>query len=124
MMNSDDEDDNKRHFVILATSRTREIYDCVSFLFTLWTAIAIPYRLYLVAPFKREHEWSELGYGIMVDYVSDIFFLFNVVLNARFFATTEINEKGKLINITDKGKLFSDYMRSGRLFGDLFTVVP
>ena len=119
MMNEGEEEKNAS-WVVLQSSRAREVYDCVSFLFTLWISIAVPYRLYLVG-LNTDETW---GYGIVVDYASDAFFFFNIILNARFFGTVEINEKGKLVDIVDKQRLFSDYYSSGRLLGDLITVIP
>ena len=125
-MTAEDGGQTKTGFIILATSKTREVYDCMSLFFTAWISLAVPYRLYLVASLpplgiRTNEAW---GYGIVVDYASDVFFVLNIFLNARFFATTDFNERGQLIDIIDKEKLFADYYKSGRLLGDVLTVIP
>jgi CRP-like cAMP-binding protein len=116
--------EEKAKGVILANSLFRVIWDVTLLISTTWSSLAIPYRLYVQSRAEGSPWGDELGFGIFVDYVFDAFCFVNIILNARFFANTEINENGKLTNIVDKELIFGEYWHSGRMTMDVFIAIP
>ena len=112
------------YFVILATSRWRVAWDLLCFLCTAWCTLLVPWRLYDVARIHDSVFTNELGTGIYIDWITDFFFLLNIYLNAKVFAFTDINEQGKKMHITDRNQIWEEYYKTGRLLGDILTVIP
>ncbi|GMH74967.1 hypothetical protein TL16_g06612 [Triparma laevis f. inornata] len=110
--------------VILANGRFREVWDVLCFTCTMWFAIAVPYRLYVVTWEHGSPLTDNFGEAIYMDYLFDVFSITNIILNMRFFAITEINEKGSIINIVDKDAIWEEYALSGRLFMDVVIAMP
>mmetsp|Transcript_18981 Transcript_18981/g.39543 ORF Transcript_18981/g.39543 Transcript_18981/m.39543 type:complete len:2349 (+) Transcript_18981:25-7071(+) len=123
-MMDESEDEEKPRGVILANSLFREIWDVTLLVNTTWASLAIPYRLYVQSRDDGNPWGNELGFGIFVDYVFDVFCIINIILNARYFANTEINEQGKQINIVDRELIFGEYWHSGRMIRDIVIAIP
>jgi len=123
MMNEIDDGGEAPKGVILANSLLREAWDVTILVSTMWMSLVIPYRLYVQARSHGNPWGEELGFGIFVDWIFDVFGLINILLNARYFATTEINENGKQINITDKDMIFYEY-RETRFMMDVTIAIP
>ena len=126
MMNEEDEEvlGAAGKGVILANSTFRKLWDVLCFTGTLWYSIAVPLRLYLVTWETSTPFSDDLGFAIYVDWIYDFFFAVNIVLNIRYFATTEINEKGKVTNIVDRDAIWEEYALSGRMLIDLLIALP
>jgi len=105
MMNENDDDANiimPDHIIILENSPIRQTWDILCFLFTAWNVFSIMYRLFL-CHMKFNDIWTnEPHWWIEIDWVTDFFFLVNILLHSKVFALKEVNEQGKTLHITDR----------------------
>ena len=126
MMNEEEEEmlGSASKGIILANSRFRKLWDVLCFIGTLWYSIAIPFRLYLVTWENDTPFTDKFGFAMPIDWIFDFFFVTNIALNARYFATTEINEKGKVTNIVDRVAIWDEYALSGRMLTDVLISIP
>ena len=112
------------YFVILADSRLRMVWDSVSFVLAVYLSIMIPQRLHDSTEATNSVLTDELGSLLPLDWVCDFFFVLDIILHARVFALTEINEQGKTIHITERDQMLAEYFRNDHMVRDLLTFFP